>query len=162
MVEKSAEQLEGHVFEGQGGTVEQFQQVEAVTQVDQWRHLLSVEAPVGVGDHGSKGVLVHRIAHERGHHLNGRLQVVPVSAVSQLGPGLGYVQAAVVGQTGQQRLAELENRSHTPGAHVAHRATPGATISLPPPGACCRRCAPHQGHRDPRGWPAGRVPGPCG
>ena len=52
VVEQTTHQLEGHVLEGQRGPVKELQQVDAIGQLDQRRHVRGVECRVGVGHHG--------------------------------------------------------------------------------------------------------------
>ena len=62
--EEQAEKLQRHVLERQGGTVEQFQQPVLPVELDQRRHRIMGEPPIGRPAQVPQFILRQRIAHE--------------------------------------------------------------------------------------------------
>ena len=140
VVEEAAHQLEGDVLERQRRTVEELQQVHPVGQFDHRDHVRRIEGGVGLGHHRREVVHTDGTGDVGRHDLHRRLDVVATAATAERGPCLRHVQPTVVGEAGQQRFAEVQDRGRSPGAHVAHGG-PGS-VSRRLPAGRSRRTAP--------------------
>ncbi len=156
VVEQATDELQGDVLERQRRAVEQLEQVQPV-DLDHRAHVGVVEGGVGLGDEALEVGSIDRAVDVGPHHLDREVGVGPVRripAVGQLRPVGGDVEAAVVGQSCEQHVAEAElGRVAAGGDVLQHR-----TLSRRPRrGGPTRWCGPRRGPRSRRGWPA-RLP----
>jgi hypothetical protein len=137
VLEQVAQELHGHVLEGQGGAVGQFQDVEAAVcitlELAQGGDLAEVRIRTAVAVGFDRVGLVHQglevgggdIVGESGQDGEGQLPVVHVPHGRQVGGaemrvGLGQIQATVRRQAAQQDFREVQGGGLAPGADVFH------------------------------------------
>src|SRR5690606_14660072 len=114
--------LERDVLEGERGAPVELEQVE-VPELGDRADLGVVEGGVGVRDHGGELVPDEGALDEGEHHVGGDVCVGaglgPHGRVEG-GPAVGHVEAAVVGEPGEQDVAEVEGGGATAGGDVPH------------------------------------------
>ncbi len=133
VLEQVAEQLHGHVLEGQRRAVGQFLRVEAVFELGQRRDLRCIAAVAGVAiDLGGVGLGDQRlevgrrnVGDELGQDFVGQV------GIRQLAPGIEFgtadlriafrqVKAAIRRQAAEEDVAESLGRGMTAGRDIAH------------------------------------------
>ena len=124
MVEQPADDLQRHVLERQRRPVEQLQQPIVGTELHEGtdgRVAERLRRGIGVGADGVEHCSVDLVADVR-RHDRGRGGGVARARVDgrQRRPRRRYVEAAVGGETGQQRVGEAQLRCAPPGGDVAH------------------------------------------
>jgi hypothetical protein len=110
VLEQVAEELQGHVLEGEGGPVEQLEQVDVVLEMNQGGDVLGAEGRIAAADDVLEVV---------GRDLGGRnverqdvegevdeREVLPGRPLRRRGDLLGDVQAAVGGETLEDNFLE--------------------------------------------------------
>ena len=136
--EEPTDELERDVLERQRRPVEQLEEPSVVAEPAQRDDVGVVEARVGALDEWAQLVLVERGGHQIGEHPGGDLGVGAVAPAAQLRVGEagqlgGHVQPAVDGETGQERVAELQDRRVTPRRDVLHSSVPITRMGEPTP-----------------------------
>lgn len=124
-VEEAAQQLQGHVLEGEGGAVEELQQPAIVAGLHQRHDGTMVEGGIAFLGHGLELVLLHPGRDEGRHRPCRDAGIGKVSHGAQpvgieMRPSLRQIEAAIGGQPGQQHLLEAQDRRPTARAEIPH------------------------------------------
>ena len=135
VLEQVAEQLQGHVLEGERRPVEQFEDVQVAHRPHR-RHLRVAEGGAAALDQLLE-VGARDVVDEQRQDLQGQVLVgQPLPAVQ---PGLihgrqplGQEQAAVAGQAHHDRILETERLDAAASADVAHGKTSFSLLGRPP------------------------------
>ncbi len=123
-IEQTAEQLERHVLERKGGSVEQLDQMDVVTQLDERHDVVDVEGAVGGGHGVVEASPIERARHEGPHHAAGEGDVAIVGRLHrrpERRPVGGHVQPAVGGQAAEHGVGEGELGARAPRRDVPQR-----------------------------------------
>ena len=125
MVHQPAEQLHRHVLEGERRTVEQLQHEAVRRNLHQGRHRRMAKARIGLSDH-RREILARDVVADEG--LDDRLRDLRIGTSGKAGdgltrqfrPGLGNVETAIRGKSGQKNVGKPENRRLAPGTDIFH------------------------------------------
>ena len=119
--EQPPQHLQGNILKGEGGAVEQLQQIALPFERDRTSGAIGgrIETPVGRGDVASR---VRRRKRGRqsatgliGHFLIGLALKGGDLGRAELRPGLRHIQAAIRRQAGQQHFGKIGGRAPGPG-----------------------------------------------
>ena len=143
VVEQAAEKLQRHVLERERRAVEQLLHEQAGVELDQRHHGGMAEAGIGVaaqrGERGERdGVADERLDHARGERVVRQAAHRAPVGRREVRPGLGHIQPAILGQTGQQHAGEVADRGLAAGGDVAHGVETNAPTPPPQPSPASR------------------------
>jgi aspartate racemase len=134
VVHQAREELHRHVFEGERRSVKELQQVVVRTDLNERRDSGVTEAGIGIVEHAGEGGVGDLAASEGADDLKGDIGIGAAGEIGQLAarqlrPALRQVEAAVAGETGENDVAEAQNRRFAAGRDIMH------VTAAPPPGA---------------------------
>ena len=127
MVHQPAQQLHGHILEGQRRAVEQLKHEAVRRDLHQRRHRRMAEGGIGLIDHALEIGILDGAAGEGADHLEGDVLIGLAGKACdgfgvKLRPGLGQVKPAVTGKALKKNICEIENRCVTTRTDISHRA----------------------------------------
>ena len=119
--EEAAEELEGDVLEGEGGAMEEFEDVDVADGADGGDFGMG-ERGVGGGEEGAEAFFGD-VVGEEAYDFEGEVGIVEVAPIVEeggdVGDAVGDEEAAVAGEAGHDGVLEGEGRLGAAGADVA-------------------------------------------